>query len=151
MSGIDENVKNKLNIKYKDAKKLVEEARDVLGSDATDDQIIQEACDIFEDMPKQEQEAMETPIQSEEPEWKRKAKEQAARREAEWEEEERQKKLRAAAEARGEIPEGPGYGVTTVTKSTTRTTSKTSKVVNVKPEGPRTEFGGATVSCCVVM
>ena len=148
---IDDAIKQRLGIKYKCAKQLAEEARAALGSEATEDEIIEEACEIFEDMEEDEQEEMRVPATTEEPEWKRKAKEQAEKREQEWAKEEEQKRLRAEAEARGELdePEGPGYGVTTTT-TTTRTISKTSKIVKVKPEGPATQVG-ATVSCCVVM
>ena len=95
-------VQKRLNIKWVDAKRLIQDALrncEVSSSDNggipmhRQDEIIEEACEIFADLTMMEQDQMRqvhTENKShnvkvnDEPEWKRKARIQAERREAEW-------------------------------------------------------------------
>ena len=98
-------VQKRLNIKWVHAKQLIHDALrncEIISDDdsksttiplSRQDEIIEEACEIFSDLTTTEQDQMrlqttkETPSnddQESEPEWKRKARIQAERREAEW-------------------------------------------------------------------
>ncbi len=98
-------VQKRLNIKWVHAKQLIRDASrncEIIADDNSksiaiilnrQDEIIEEACEIFSDLTTTEQDQMrlhhskETPSNDDEdsePEWKRKARIQAERREAEW-------------------------------------------------------------------
>ena len=99
-------VQTRLNIKWVHAKQLIHDALrncEIISDDdsknttiplSRQDEIIEEACEIFSDLTTTEQDQMRlqttketTPSnddQESEPEWKRKARIQAERREAEW-------------------------------------------------------------------
>lgn len=98
---VENLVKQRLGIKYIDAKRLTEEAEDLLkGEDVpiTEEDVVEEAVALFEEMTLEEQEAMKIPEESGEPEWKRKAREQAERREKEWAEAEAQRQAEVVQE-----------------------------------------------------
>ena len=99
-------VQKRLNIKWVDAKRLIDDALrncEITNPNGSSeipmnrqDEIIEEACEIFADLTTTEQEQMRLPNNDDttftskrdgsttEPEWKRKARIQAERREAEW-------------------------------------------------------------------
>jgi hypothetical protein len=96
---IQDQVKKKLNIKWVNARELTDEAIRVLHIDPRDadtirereDDILEEACEIFEDLTPEEQNAMRIPESadgeegsSSAPDWKKKAMATAAKREKEW-------------------------------------------------------------------
>lgn len=88
MTSIESLVKQKLGIRYVDAKRLVEEATKVCEIDgpvptSRTDEVVEEACELFGDLPASEQQQMRQQA-NEEPDWKRRAREQAERREAEF-------------------------------------------------------------------
>ena len=128
MPNLDDSLKKKLGIKWKDAKRLIEEAKESLGyeqgpwDEEQEEEILEEATFIFEDYTPEEQEAMKVPDAEKEPDWKRKAREQAEKREREWEEQaaaerrRREQEALAAAHAaqNGGKPEAPkGHAVPT--------------------------------------
>lgn len=95
MPNLETAVAEKLNIKWVDAKRLVTEAIvnvEIEGEVPLDreEEVLEEACELFEDLEEHEKAAMRKPKgpamneNGEEPEWKRKARENAERREAEW-------------------------------------------------------------------
>lgn len=106
---VESTVKTKLGIKFVDAKKLVELAKDACEITSTVpperfDEVIEEACELFADLPPTEQEEMKAAA-SVEPEWKRKAREACEKREAEFqsklESEAQTEAIRAALRAKG--------------------------------------------------
>jgi hypothetical protein len=94
MPNLENAVADKLGIKWVDAKRLVKQA--ILNVEIEgpvvpvdrEEEVLEEACEIFEDLEEHEKAAMRKPQSqsnnSEEPEWKQKAIENAQRREAEW-------------------------------------------------------------------
>jgi hypothetical protein len=104
---VESIVQKRLNIKWVDAKRLVRDAMhncELLSKQQQQhsnneipthrqDEVIEEACEIFADLTSDEQDQMrlntttattDNDIDDTEPEWKRKARIQAERREAEW-------------------------------------------------------------------
>jgi hypothetical protein len=96
-------VQKRLNIKWVDAKHLVQDAIRNCDLESAlrhnkipmdrEDEIVEEVCEIFKDLDPDEQNRMrinnngsssDTNANANEPEWKRKIREQAERREAEW-------------------------------------------------------------------
>ena len=127
-------VQKELGIKYVDARKLVHEAQASLGIQGAagdrEQEVIDEAIEIFEDLDAQEQDAMRVNSSGGDSEWKQKAKAAAERREKEWAEqaamEERGRMMAQQAEADPVLPEASendeGGGTTTVTTTVTKTT-----------------------------
>lgn len=97
MTSVESTVQKKLGIKWVDAKNLVHQATVAceissgIPSDRTEE-VINEACEIFADLDEAEQKRMRLPEPSnggtggigEESDWRQKAREQAERRDAEW-------------------------------------------------------------------
>jgi hypothetical protein len=99
MPNIESTIQKKLGIKWVDAKRLVQQAADNCeirnASDIPEDRVDEvttEAYEIFEDLDEEEKARMRlgspdsaaVTDDAPEPDWKRKAREQAERREAEW-------------------------------------------------------------------
>jgi hypothetical protein len=163
-------IKQRLNIKYVDAKKLLQEAKENLGIEGPigdrEDEVIEEACEIFEDMEPEEQESMRnTGSAGGEPEWKRKALAAAAKREQQWQHnnpntgnneagsldsEERGKRMAQQAEADPvlEDQEDEGPVITTTTTTTVKKTVK--KTANVTVSRVPMETTGKAV-CCTIL
>ena len=131
---LENQIKDKLQIKWVAARRLAQEGKDRLGisnSDGREDEVLLEALKIFQGLSPSEQEEMKlSPGEVDEPDWKRKAREQAEKREKEWDEaaaiakakrdEEAAARARTEAVERGEPVEeisGPKR-VTRVTKTT---------------------------------
>lgn len=148
---VENLIQQRLGVKYTDAKKLLQEAQASLPDDATEAEIIEEACEIFEDLEPHEQSAMLKSQATEEPAWKKKAIAAAERREAEWKEqaemEERGRLMAQQAEGDALVErtqalptEQPGTTVTTtVTKTSRVTTSRAPLEVDGK------------VMCCTIL
>lgn len=115
---LEDRVKKELGIKWVAAKQLIQQALDGLGDEVSDeDEIFDEVCDIFEDLPPEEQEDMKLKknIASDEPDWKRKAREQAERREREFEERMANEAQKAEETTAGDIDAREPATVTTIT------------------------------------
>lgn len=101
MSSVESTVQQRLGIKWVDAKRLVQDAArncEINGLESTrnrEEEVIEEACELFEDLDDAEKARMRisspavdndsaAAAAGVEPAWKRKAREQAERREAEW-------------------------------------------------------------------
>ena len=177
MGGLENLVKQKLDIKWIDARRLVQEAQVALGIAKRDvgerqDEVLEEALEIFEDLPPEEQDEMRAPEEVTEPEWKRKAREQAEKREQEWAAAAQKIKdagpvppvVDTEAESEEEEPIGRSSQplVTSetpwTTTSTTRTATKTKRVIKPSPTGIARDgdpIQGGTVYhktvCCVIL
>jgi hypothetical protein len=110
---LTEALADKLNLKWVAAKRLIADAKKNCEIDGEipsyrNEEVMEEACELFKDLSKREQSSMlrssssststssdnmnkqqkqkqpHTPSQTPEPDWKRKAREHAERREAEW-------------------------------------------------------------------
>jgi hypothetical protein len=128
----ENKIKDKLGIRWVDARRLVQDAQKQLS--ISDDQLIENEDEImlavlksFVALPKEEQEALRRKKveAAEEPEWKRKAREQAEKREREWE-------AQAAAEKAAQNASQ---------KSETETTSPEPTITTIK-RGPEAEIHG---------
>lgn len=79
MPDIVQSVKQKLGIKYVDAKALVAEAREICGIEGDEvpterhEEVMEEACEMFKDYPEEKQNSMKQQAATEAPEWKKKA------------------------------------------------------------------------------
>lgn len=98
---VEDVIKTRLGIKWSAAKELAAQAaadiKESTGqSDIEDDEIVEEACDIFEDLDEDEKEEMRLSAQPVEPHWKRKAREQAEKREREFDREQQAQAVAAA-------------------------------------------------------
>ena len=101
MSAVENAIKNHLQLKWVHARDLARQAKDNLSirdniDEPTNEQIIQEVSAIFAGLDPPEQAKMRAPVDGQapategavvEPEWRRKAREQAERRHQEWREE----------------------------------------------------------------
>jgi len=148
----DQLIKTKLSIRYIDARRLAQEAAQGLASGATEANIVEEACELFEDLGHEEQEAMKAAADAE-PEWKRKALEQAERREREWEIQAARERQQTDGKAQSATIEnddetgayGPG------SETTTYTTVKRTSTTRVVPVDGGPHQVGTSASCCVVL
>lgn len=138
-SQLEGKVKEKLGIKWTAAKKIAQDAKGSLPAEAKIDEVLAEAELIFYNLPPAEQDEMlvkpkgvaAAEAAENEPAWKKKAREQAERREAEWDKKYKDELEEAAAAekykenqealARGENPLPEINGPKKVTR-TTRTT-----------------------------
>mmetsp|Transcript_3082 Transcript_3082/g.4155 ORF Transcript_3082/g.4155 Transcript_3082/m.4155 type:complete len:172 (-) Transcript_3082:156-671(-) len=98
MPSLEDQLKDRLNLKYKAASKLVQEAKDDLGVSGVvkpdrENEVLGVATSKFNELPKYEQEEMVVGgdgdisnelVPGETPEWQQKAKAAAEKREAEW-------------------------------------------------------------------
>lgn len=110
MPGIENTIKQKLRIKWIDARRLAQEAQVSLGIEGyagdREVEILEEAIRIFEALDQEEQEEMQISAKdglADDNEWKRKAQEAAERREREFHEREAQDiKLRKSRRKSGD-------------------------------------------------
>lgn len=123
---LENKIKDKLGIRWIDARKFAQDAQKTLniGDDELENyeaEMLLEALKAFVSLPKEEQESMrQKKVEaSEEPQWKRKAREQAERREREWEAKvaaEKNAEQQSAIESQEEIV--PANNEPTITKVT---------------------------------
>ena len=91
MTNLENAIKDKLGIRWVEAKKLLEKAKERCEIDSPEvpvdreNEVLEEACELFGDIPKSEQDEMK---QSESDDLKNKLMQQAQRREVEWREKE---------------------------------------------------------------
>ena len=175
-SKVENQIKDKLHIKWVAARKLASQAQESLGIASTDelkgreDEVLLQALKMFRELSGSEQDEMRLPPEnatspSSEPDWKRKAREQAERREKEWDEaaaalqakrdEEAAAAARSAAIARGEPVEeisGPKR-VTKVTKTTGDGKQTEIEVIETvtqeKLDGHTIKY--TKVECCIIL
>lgn len=84
MASLEDAVKDKLQIKWVDARQLVGKARDKVGADAEKHEVFAEATKLFSALPKKEQDRMRLAAEKPEPAWRQRAIEQATKREQQW-------------------------------------------------------------------
>lgn len=176
---LENKIKDKLGIRWVDARKFAQNAQTTLGIgddelEDHEDEILLEALKAFVSLPKEEQESMRKKKSeaSEEPEWKRKAREQAERREREWEAKaaaEKSAQSAAAAETKVvtdnkeptiiKTTEGPQQEISgpkkivRVTKTVTQSNgdTQTAETIDHKPlQGPSVKVTRTQV-CCTIM
>jgi hypothetical protein len=174
MPGLETAVQKRLNIKYVDAKQLVQEAKENLELPASplspeqEDAVIQEACEIFEDMEPGEQDAMRVHQKdsSVEPEWQRKAKAAAAKREQQMQPlptndgEERGRRMAQQAQADPVLDDDDDNNNTTTvivqevdtpgSTTTTTVTKKVTKTSKTSVSKAPLEMDGKVV-CCTIL
>lgn len=131
---LENKIKDKLGIRWVDARRFVQNAQAVLGIgddelEDHEDEIMLESLKAFVSLSKEEQEAMrrKKAEAAAEPEWKRKAREQAERREREWEARAAAEKLAQSGPVIESKPDIMNHEDPTVTKIT---------------QGPRQEISG---------
>jgi hypothetical protein len=148
---VDQLIKSRLGIRYADAKRLEQEARESLGDGATPEELLEEAVELFEDLDESEKEILLAP-ENAESDWKRKAREQAERREREWEQQAERDWLATEVVARGESfseEAAPGPFETISHKIMKKTT--TTRVVIHPGDGPSPRPKvTATAACCAI-
>jgi hypothetical protein len=159
---LDNNIKDTLGIKWVDARRLRVDAQNALGlsgSEGREEEILLEAQKKFESLSAADQETMRLPEGGDdEPEWNRKAREQAERREREWEVQAasaKKKQEREEAIARGEFVEEEIKGPKKIIK-VTRTTKDgdcdpevVETITQEKLEGHQIKY--TKVTCCTLL
>jgi hypothetical protein len=163
-SALENNIKDRLGIKWVDARRLREDAQDALGitisgSEGREEDVLLEAQKRFESLSSAEQEERRVPEGGDdEPEWNRKAREQAERREREWEEQAnavKKKQEREEAIARGEPVEDEIKGpkkiiqVTRTTKDGDFDPEVVEIITQEKLEGHHIKY--TKVTCCTLL
>ena len=88
MPSAEDQLKERFNLRYAAASKLVQDARTVLGNDADDEAVLAEAVQNYQQLDPSEQQALTatTTTAASEPAWQQKARQAAEKREAEWQE-----------------------------------------------------------------
>ena len=88
MPSAEDQLKERFNLRYAAASKLVQDARTVLGNDADDEAVLAEAAQTYQELDPSEQQALTATTSSNnaEPAWQQKARQAAEKREAEWQE-----------------------------------------------------------------
>jgi len=170
MGGVQDVVKQKLKIRWVDARKLSCQAQSDLGiqdeeeENARQDEIVKQAIAIFNLLSTQEQDEMRIAEnhKKQESELIRRAREQAEKREREFEEEERKNMEAAMSKPSGEEVAGEtsqmvekatktekmkGGKVIETTATVTKDGNKT--ITTTRTVREKTEFGGCTCSCTI--
>jgi hypothetical protein len=134
----ENKIKDKLGIRWIDARRLVQDAQKQLN--ISDDQLVENEDEImlavlksFVALPKEEQEALRRKKveAAEEPEWKRKAREQAEKREREWEAQAAAEKAAASQQSQTETIAPSEPTITTITRGPEHEIHGPKKVVTV--------------------
>ncbi|KAL7568781.1 hypothetical protein ACA910_018710 [Epithemia clementina (nom. ined.)] len=152
---VEDQLKEQLNLKYSAASKLIQEARNKSRDDISDEDLVKVAAASFhKNYNKKQQEEMRVPADGtdknggEEPEWQRKARLAAERREQEWQ-----------AAANGEtLPEAPKLPPNVVSQTVTKRVGSDPAPVVVESlsqeiplKEPNEENTRKTICYCVIL